>query len=102
MLPKGRRLTADEVQVVLSQGRSSRAGNLSMKRLLTKEPLRFAAVVSKSVAKKAVARNRIRRALYRALTPFSGEGQAIIFVRTVPEPPLTPAFGRDLAQLLSK
>lgn len=102
MLPKGRRLTAEEVRTVLSQGRSSRAGSLSMKHLSTKDPLKVAAVVSKSVAKKAVTRNSLRRALYRALVPFSGEGQAVVFVRAIPKPPLTLAFSRDLAQLLSK
>lgn len=68
----------------------------------TSEPLRSAAVVSKAVAKRAVDRNRLRRALYRALQSLSGEGRAVFFVQQIPPPPLSTAFARDLAALQSK
>ncbi|OGC88740.1 hypothetical protein A2419_03185 [Candidatus Adlerbacteria bacterium RIFOXYC1_FULL_48_26] len=100
MLPKRRRLSAREVKDVLAAGRSRRASLLSAKYVTGSNVLRASAVVSKKVAKKAVERNRLRRALYRALTAYKGTGTAVIFIQKVPAGPLTPAFLNDLVVLL--
>lgn len=100
MLPKRRRLSAREVKDVMAVGRSRRAGLLSAKYIIGGTPLRASAVVSKKVAKKAVERNRLRRALYRALATYGGTGTAVIFIQKVPTDPLTPAFAHDLVVLL--
>ena len=87
---------------ILVRGRSARSGALSAKYYASTEPLRMASVVSKKVAKSAVVRNRLRRALYRALTPLSGSGRLIVFIQRIPETPLTTAFSADLAELFKK
>ena len=101
MLPKRRRLSAREVKEVMTRGRSRRASLLSAKYVAGTSPLRSSAVVSKKVAKKAVERNRLRRALYRALATYKGTGTAVIFVQKIPTDSLTPAFARDLVVLLT-
>lgn len=85
---------------MIASGRSRRAGLLSAKYIGGGSPLRASAVVSKKVAKGAVERNRLRRALYRALVAYGGTGTAVIFVQKVPADPLTPAFANDLVVLL--
>jgi ribonuclease P protein component len=102
MLAKKRRLAAAEVRHVLARGRSSRAMYISLKHLPGTTSLRAAVVVSKAVAKKAVVRNRLRRAVYRALMPITGVGEIVVFVQKIPPPPLTEAFAADLATLLKK
>lgn len=102
MLAKRRRLAAVEVRHVLARGRSSRAVYTSLKHVPGTDALRAAVVVSKSLAKKATVRNRLRRAVYRALIPLNGTGQIIVFVQKIPPPPLTDAFAADLATLLKK
>ena len=83
--------------------------------------IRAAAVVSKKTAKSAVERNRVRRALYRAVaqvtppspqsSPWLGRGgnpspttsrplNIIFFIRTIPPDPITPAFAKDVATIL--
>ena len=99
MLPRARRLRAAEVRVVMKEGRARRTAHLSMKYLPTQEPLRAAAVVSKSLAKNAVARNRLRRALYRALATRKESGRAVIFVQKMPNGTLSKVFSNDLAIL---
>lgn len=84
----------------MSEGRSRRASLLSAKYVSGSHTLRASAVVSKKVAKGAVERNRLRRALYRALVAYEGTGTAVIFVQKVPANPLTPAFFHDLVVLL--
>jgi len=100
MLPKRRRLSAREVKEVLLKGRSRRASLLSAKYIAGNAPLRASAVISSKVAKKAVERNRLRRALYRALSTYKGAGTAVIFIQKIPADPLTPAFAHDLVVLL--
>jgi len=100
MLPKSRRLVAAEVREVLRKGRSHKAQTLSFKRIPGPDPLRVAVVVPKSVAKKATVRNRIRRAVYRALTTLSGTGMGVVFVHKVPHPPLQAALLEELAILV--
>ncbi len=106
MLPKKRRLTTEDVQDVLKKGRPSRAEHLSVKYLTGEKSLSIAAVVSKSLVKKAVGRNKIRRAVYRAAASLPGnifailKGRAIVFVNKVPQDPLAPIFAAELATLL--
>jgi ribonuclease P protein component len=99
MLPKHRRLQAREVKNVMAQGRSARATYLSAKQLPGTIPFRAAAVVSKKVAKTAVQRNRVRRALYRALQGIQGSGTHVVFVHKIPPAPLTTHFREDLLVL---
>lgn len=100
MLPKKRRLTAGDVKIVMKEGRSVRASFLSAKYTASGTPLRASVVVSKKVAKRAVERNRIRRAVYRALQTIEGAGTYVIFVNKVPHTPLTPCFREDLVVLI--
>lgn len=100
MLPKARRLTSPEVKAVLARGRSRRAVHLSMKYLASPTPLKTSVIVPKSVAKRAVERNRLRRAVYRTLTPHSGAGNAIIFVQKKPQEPMSAVFAEDVAVLM--
>jgi ribonuclease P protein component len=102
MLPKRRRLSAKEVRDIIAGGRSARASLLSAKYINGGESLRAAVVVSKKISKKAVIRNRVRRAVYRALSSYNARGVAVIFVQKVPEGALTPAFSGELMVLLSK
>ena len=103
MLAKTRRLRAVEVREVLAHGRSRRGKVLSSKILTTTTPFRAAVVVSKKVAKTAVLRNRVRRAVYAALghTSLPRTGHAILFVQSVPKADLATVFSSDLKQLLN-
>ncbi len=102
MLSKRRRLSAKEVRDIIAGGRPVRASLLSAKYIAGTEPLRAAVVVSKKISKKAVIRNRLRRAVYRALASYNARGAAVIFVQKIPEGALTPAFSLELVVLLSK
>lgn len=99
MLAKSRRLNASEVRDIIKKGTPRRAGHLAARVVTSEAPLRAAAVVSKKVAKGAVERNRLRRALYRALREVEGKGCAVIFVQKIPTQPLAPAFLADLRVL---
>lgn len=80
MLPKSRRLSASEVRTILKAGRSESAGDLSMKFLRHEGPSKAAVVVSTKVAKTAVVRNTLRRAVYRALAShFPPAGVRVVF-----------------------
>ena len=107
MLKKSKRLRSSEVEQVMKLGRSFRSVHLQVKFApsTAAEPLKSAAVVPKSLARKATARNSLRRALYRALAiqNTSGiTGSAVFFVRVVPKEKLTAVFAEELMQLLSK
>jgi ribonuclease P protein component len=104
MLHTRKRLRAHEVREIMAKGRSARAPHLSMKFLNTSQPFRAAAVVPKSLARKAVLRNRLRRALYRALasSPLAAKKiSAVFFVRSIPRDALAPAFAHELGALAS-
>lgn len=102
MLPKRRRLTAAEVREVIARGRGRRGTALSVKILETNTPLRCAVVVSKKVARGAVERNRLRRAVYRALesVPLPKTGRAVLFVQATPPREPVPAFAADIRKIL--
>jgi len=101
MLSRSQRLRAHEVVEVLARGRSVRLGGLQVKFLPAHEPLRSAAVVPKSVVRKATKRNSLRRALYRALAEVGArQGRAVFLLRALP--PNTSALREDLMQLLPK
>lgn len=107
MLPKRRRLSAAEVSEIIARGKPLRGSLLSMKYLPTPGPLRAAAVAPKSLARKAVERNRLRRALYAALqtlpagASFQGS-KAVFFVRAIPPYPMAAAMRSELDQLAKK
>ena len=79
MLPKQARLSAAEVREVLKSGRSLRAGALSIKYTKAAKA-KAAVVVSTKVAKRAVDRNRLRRAGYRALAHLPPRIHAVLFI----------------------
>lgn len=104
MLPKRRRLDVKEVAEVLKLGRSLSATHLSMKFLTKLTDFKVSVVAPKSLARKAILRNRLRRAVYRAIEPLPPlRGHAILFIRTIPNgKKLTPAFVEDIKILLKK
>lgn len=65
MLSRAHRLTRKEVDIVLQQGRSMRSTSCSM-RSLPSLSTKVAVSVSKKLAKTAVVRNRLRRAVFAA------------------------------------
>ena len=67
MLPRERRLRAAEVREVLARGTALRVGAYAGKFLAGRPTLGVAVVVSKKVARKATARNAIRRKVYQEL-----------------------------------
>lgn len=112
MLPKNSRLTTSEVAEVLAKGSSiyislpkGQRGLISAKFLPKSGGFKSAAVAPKSLAKSAVERNRLRRAIYRAISslpaPQKG-GFAVFFVRSIPNGPLTPAFDEEISIFLDK
>lgn len=103
MLAKTRRLRTAEVAEVLARGRGKRGALLSLKLLSTSSPFKCAVVISKKVAKTAIVRNRVRRAVYRALHAASlpPTGHAILFVQSVPRADLTAVFSSELTQLFN-
>lgn len=108
MLRKTRRLRSAEVRAVIAHGKGARHGAISLKYLDNKGFFRAAAVVSKSTAKRAVDRNRLRRALYRALATLSTEETHILdnkmivfFVRSSPAP-LASGLREDIRGIIAK
>jgi ribonuclease P protein component len=87
---------------VLARGRGRHSATLSLKLLAGEAPFRCAVVVSKKVAKTAVARNRVRRAVYRALnqTSLPPTGHAILFVQSIPKTDMAAVFASELKKLL--
>ncbi len=112
MLAKKARLTSAEVEEVLKRGTpvfiptpKGQKSLISLKFLAVPGKFRMAAIAPKSVAKSAVVRNRLRRALYRALASFptpKTPGMAVFFVRKLPSSLLTPAFAAEVGPLLIK
>jgi ribonuclease P protein component len=101
MISRDRRLRAAEVREVLANSSRARAGALSVRYQATPEPLRAAVVAPKARFKSAVMRNRLRRAVYRALAEVQvARGRAVFFIDAVPTPPLSPAYHRDIKALL--
>ena len=106
MLKRSRRLRAAEVARVIRLGRPYRGRLLTAKAIPAPDgTMRTAAVVSKAVAKQAVERNRLRRALYRALAGLPAPSfpalHVVFFVHMVPKESLATAFARDITHMLS-
>ena len=80
MLPKSARLSASEVRAILQKGRSVRLGTVSVK-YIKATGSKAAVVVSSKVAKKAVERNRLRRAAYLALPKLPRDVHAVFFIQ---------------------
>ncbi len=108
MLSREKRLRAAEVREIIRLGSVVRGTLLSARHRQGTHTLRAAVVVSKKLAKRAVDRNRLRRAMYRALEQYEkggtllAHGDVVLFLQKIPPPPLTPAFAEDLALLLKK
>jgi|SRR3989344_2040343 len=78
MLSKTNKLSASEVREIIKSGRSVRLGTLSAK-FKESASSKAAVVVSAKVAKKAVERNRLRRAAYLALRASLPSGVHAVF-----------------------
>lgn len=100
-------MSAAQVREVLAKGRSAREGVLSVKYVVNKGDFAAAVVAPKSVAKRAVDRNRLRRALYRSMaalpksTSAFRDIKAVFFIQRMPKP-LQPTLGVDLMALIKK
>lgn len=114
MISSSNRLRTSEVEKVLKYGRGLPHGAyLSAKIFHPKEEssatIRSAVVISKKVAKTAIVRNRVRRAVYDSITAASSElravgnisAQIVFFVRSIPEDNLRIAFVREVKKILS-
>jgi ribonuclease P protein component len=106
MLPKRRRLSAAEVSEVIKHGRSVRGTLVSIKYVAKQGFFRAAVVAPKAVARKAVERNRLRRALYAALEGLPKDSfqglTAVFFIRAIPPSPMAPALRHELSLLAKK
>ncbi len=105
MLPKNARLSASEVREVLARGKSVRTSppstHLTAKFLKKDRSFGAAVVVSKSLARSAVLRNRLRRALYNSLSePFPRGVQTVFFVRKIPEVSVQKVFKGEVHGLV--
>lgn len=97
MLPARKRLAAAEVREILKSGKTARAGHLLMKYCPARAGA-AAVVVSKKVAKSAVARNRIRRSVYRNLARvLPAKSHVVILVQKN-----MPEYSADIKTLCSK
>lgn len=100
MLRSSKRLRTHEVREILAKGASLRSGDVSGKFLRASGRSRAAVVVSKTTAKGAVVRNRLRRAGYRALKealPAQGVW-AVVFIRSA----RPTSLALDITNLCSK
>ena len=98
MIKKRMRLRAAEVKETMKMGRLYRSAGVSVKFFPEKGAFRAAVVVSKSIARGAVERNRIRRALYRSLPHTSlPHGRAVFFIQKTPT-----NLAQEVTSLLTK
>ncbi|MEI7719694.1 MAG: ribonuclease P protein component [bacterium] len=107
MLARKSRIGKQGLAEVFRVGKPFRTSLLSIKYLPSPGVLQCAVVISKKVAKKAVERNRVRRAVYRALVPSVAQenkkhGKLVVFVQKIPADPLTPAFVADMESVWKK
>jgi len=107
MLKKRLRLRSKEVEEVLKGGRSARSPHMQAKWVVSPEPLRSAAVVAKSVARKANVRNALRRSIYRALSSVDvsaslPRAQAVFFLRVIPNERSDVTLKEEISFLLSQ
>jgi len=96
MLPARKRLAAAEVREILKNGSTVRSGPLVVK-YRTSSRGAAAIVVSKKVANTAVVRNRVRRALYRALGQSLPHAHMVVMVQKV-----EPDYSAHISILCSK
>ncbi|MBX4192169.1 ribonuclease P protein component [Candidatus Parcubacteria bacterium] len=104
MLSHGARLRASEVRQIIKSGKSLRsaaAPHVSLK-YMQSPTFRAAIVVSKSIARTATERNRLRRAAYNALRELapSFHAQAVLFIQKRPSSPLAPTLRTEVQSLI--
>ena len=107
MLKKRLRLRGFEVEEVLKTGRSARSPHMQAKWIVAAEPLRSAAVVAKSTARKANVRNALRRSIYRALASLGTSAslpraRAVFFLRVIPNERPGAILQEEISFLLSQ
>lgn len=97
MLRKAARLRADEVRLVLKNGKTLRTENIVVKYIDAPQS-KVAVVVSKKVAKNAPRRNAIRRTLYDSLPRPLPTGVMLVLLvqKNVPD------FSADIKTICSK
>jgi ribonuclease P protein component len=96
MLPQGERLSAEKVRMTLKNGKVLRTPGLVV-RYLPAHSSAVAVVVSKKVAKGAVTRNAIRRAVYQALPRPLPLVQVVFMVQKQ-----APDYKADIQTICSK
>jgi ribonuclease P protein component len=89
MLPKSKRLTTEEIES-LHTGKSV-FGTLISMRMTRSDVSKFAVSVSKKVAPLSVDRNRLRRRVYSALSPFIRDMKEPVFAMFMPKKELLSA-----------
>jgi RNase P protein component len=107
MLKKRLRLRGFEVEEVLKSGRSARSPHMQAKWVVSPEPLHSAAVVAKSVARKANVRNSLRRSIYRSLASAGTastlpRARAVFFLRVIPKEKQGATLKEEISFLLSQ
>lgn len=107
MLKKRLRLRGSEVEEVLKAGRSVRSPHMQAKWIAAEGPLRSAAVVPMSVARKANVRNALRRSIYHALASVGTtaplpHARAVFFLRVVPNERPGAILKEEISFLLSQ
>ena len=104
MLPSSKRLRTAEVREILSIGRSVRGSNILSAKTLPSQKggFRAAAVVSKKLAKTAIMRNRLRRAIYRALEQQQTvpSVKIALFLKVKPPLPMAPVLRSEIEGIL--
>ena len=79
MLAKKYRLRGNQVQQLIRKGKAQKYGLLGIKVLPNRLAYsRFACIISKKVAKKAVQRNRLRRIIFDQIKKEKTEGKDIL------------------------
>lgn len=97
MLPKRKKLSAAEVREILKEGRAMRTAHLLAKYTRSGAG-KAAVVVSKKISKSAVERNRLRRALFRALEEnLPAHAHLVLMVQKK-----TDDFSHDIKTVCSK
>ena len=73
MLPRSKRLRIEDVESIMSSGKSFHDSFIITRLLLTNKPCRFSVSVPKKIAKTAVSRNKLRRQVYSIVKKMESE-----------------------------
>jgi RNase P protein component len=101
MLSKSKRLSSTQVREVLARGRGKRGSLISLKKLEKQSNFGCSVVVPLKIARGAVVRNKVRRAVYQAMggLPLPTNEHMVLFVHQIPKERLTEAYKKELIHL---